>query len=119
MSCKVIVTCRYHEEPRPEFVGPMEINNHLKRGRRILENEIVGPEGFATDADGETGTAVLILTVFYMSIVQVGNIYTGLADGRIIRLNKDFNSYVTIARTGKPPFHSCGKVLTNTNWNGS
>ena len=44
--------CRYHEESCPDFVGPMEINNDLKWGKKILENEIIGPEGFAVDSDG-------------------------------------------------------------------
>ena len=48
-----IVLFRYHDDPRPEFVGPMEINHHLKQGKRLLENEIVGPEGFAIDSDGK------------------------------------------------------------------
>lgn len=37
-----------------------------------------------------------------------GRIYTGLADGRIIRLAVDLQSYETVVRTGKPPFDECG-----------
>lgn len=44
--------CRYHDEPRPEFTGPMEVNNHLRQGQRLLENEIIGPEGLTLDSEG-------------------------------------------------------------------
>ncbi len=42
--------------------------------------------------------------------VLIGRVYTGLADGRIIRLSKDLDSFETIVRTGSPPFDKCGKV---------
>ena len=104
---------RYHEEPRPEFVGPMKINNHLKHGRRIFENEIVGPEGFATDSEGRVCNIVIVHSC-YSIMIKLGNVYTGLADGRIIRLSEDFNSYMTVARTGKPPFDKCGEFDAET-----
>lgn len=31
----------------------MEVNDHLKKGRKLIESEIVGPEGFAVDSDGK------------------------------------------------------------------
>ena len=45
---------RYHAEPYPEFSGPTKINNHLENGRKLFENEIIGPEGFAVDSNGTT-----------------------------------------------------------------
>ena len=45
---------RYHEElPCPEFVGSLEVNDHLKTGRKLFESEIAGPEGFAIHPDGK------------------------------------------------------------------
>ena len=35
------------------FVGPMEINDHLQKGKRLFTNEIVGPEAFAMDLDSK------------------------------------------------------------------
>lgn len=52
----------------------------------------------------------IITGMHYLYYDSVGHIYTGLADGRIIRLSKDFDSFETIVRTGKPPFDKCGKV---------
>ena len=47
--------------------------------------------------------------VVYEVIDSLGDIYTGLGDGRIIRINKDLSSYQTVARTGDPPYDSCGE----------
>ena len=40
-----------------------------------------------------------------------GRVYTGLADGRIIRLSEDLKSYETVVRTGSTSFDKCGEIL--------
>lgn len=46
--------CRHSNNSRPEFVGPLSINDHLKQAKRLFENQIVGPESFAVDKEGTT-----------------------------------------------------------------
>ena len=48
---------------------------------------MVGPEAFAVDSNG--------------------NMYTGLADGRIVVFND--TGYETVVRMGQPPYDQCGK----------
>ena len=55
--CKSIMNsffCRHSNNSRPEFVGPLSINDHLKQAKRLFENQIVGPESFAVDKEGTT-----------------------------------------------------------------
>uniref|UniRef100_A0A4D5R9U6 Adipocyte plasma membrane-associated protein n=1 Tax=Scolopendra viridis TaxID=118503 RepID=A0A4D5R9U6_SCOVI len=70
----------------PKLEGPLAVNYKLQRARRLFENESFAPESFA--ADGK------------------GNIYTGLGDGRIVRITADGQQQF-ITRTGQ--HHSkCG-----------
>ena len=39
----------------------------------------------------------------------VGFIYTGLGDGRVVRLDSDLQHYTTVMRVGKPPYDQCGE----------
>ena len=48
----------------PCFTGAMEINDHLKQGRRLFENEIVGPEGIAMDHEGVCVCVCVCVCVF-------------------------------------------------------
>ena len=50
----VVFFCRHSNNSRPEFVGPLSINDHLKQAKRLFENQIVGPESFAVDKEGTT-----------------------------------------------------------------
>ncbi|KAJ7379946.1 hypothetical protein OS493_012708 [Desmophyllum pertusum] len=50
----------------PKFEGVLEINNILTQTQRLYEGELVGPESIAADS--------------------TGTLYTGLADGRIVKL---------------------------------
>ena len=43
---------RYSDQELPEFVGALAVNSHLKKARRLFENEILGPESFAVDKQG-------------------------------------------------------------------
>ncbi len=63
-------------------------NNNLQAAVKLFEGDAIGPEGFAIDSNG--------------------NMYTGLADGRIIMFND--TGYVTVARMGQPPYDKCGKM---------
>ena len=42
--------------------------------------------------------------------IFVGNMYSGLADGRIIKFTDD--SITTVARLGSPPYDRCGKSIS-------
>ena len=39
--------------PRPAFKGPLQPNNVLSKGRRLFTGQLVAPESFATDSEGE------------------------------------------------------------------
>lgn len=67
----------YKLDPPPDFVGPLASNEILSRAEKLFENEILGPE----------------------SVIQYkGGIYTGLSDGRIIRIVG--KEYQTVANIG-------------------
>ena len=44
--------CSYANESAPDFVGPLAVNDLLKHGQRLFENEIIGPEAMALDKEG-------------------------------------------------------------------
>ncbi|XP_068729553.1 adipocyte plasma membrane-associated protein-like [Montipora capricornis] len=67
----------------PKFEGALEINNNLTKTKRLFEGQLVGPESFAVDS--------------------TGILYSGLADGRIVKLED--NKVIDVVQTGKPP---CG-----------
>jgi len=79
-------------KPCPKFEGPLKENTKLNGVEKILENEIEGPESIA----------------FYK-----GELYTGLADGRVVRI-KD-NKVETVAQLatcgGIWEEHICGRPL--------
>ena len=45
----------------------------------------------------------------FITLFPVGHVYSGLADGRIIRFDQECVTYTTVARMGKPPYDKCGK----------
>ena len=49
----------------------------------------------------------------HVTIIYTGTLYTGLADGRIVKLEGD--KVVDVVRTGKPP---CG-MYSSCNWSSS
>lgn len=49
------------------------------------------------------------LSILVVTYGSLGDIYTGLGDGRIIRISKDLSSYSTVVRTGDPPYDNCGE----------
>eukprot|EP00112_Aurelia_sp_Birch-Aquarium-sp1_P022857 Seg659.8 transcript_id=Seg659.8/GoldUCD/mRNA.D3Y31 product="Adipocyte plasma membrane-associated protein" protein_id=Seg659.8/GoldUCD/D3Y31 len=63
----------------PRFVGALTPNNKLQRVEKLFNGRILGPESIVKD--------------------NKGNYYTGLADGRIVKLFKN-GSMEEIARTG-------------------
>lgn len=71
------------EKKRPKFEGVLEVNSILAQTQRLYEGQLVGAESLAADS--------------------TGTLYTGLADGRIVKLEGD--KVVDVVRTGKPP---CG-----------
>lgn len=71
------------EKKIPKFEGVLEVNSILAQTQRLYEGQLVGPESLTADS--------------------TGTLYTGLADGRIVKLEGD--KVVDVVRTGKPP---CG-----------
>ena len=47
-------SCSISEHGPPPLVGPLAVNKALKRGVKLFENELAGPEDFAVDENGET-----------------------------------------------------------------
>eukprot|EP00731_Ephydatia_muelleri_P022650 Em0015g233a len=44
------------DEGPPKFTGPLAVNDHLSKSRKLFKDEIQGPEAFATaDAQGDCG----------------------------------------------------------------
>ena len=64
-----------------------DYNDRLRAAVKMFEGELLGPEAFAVDSKG--------------------NMYTGVADGRVVRFND--THYTTVFRMGSPPFDKCGK----------
>ena len=52
----------------------------------------------------------IIVSILNINHTLSGRVYTGLADGRIIRLSEDLESYETVVRTGNTYFDKCGEV---------
>ena len=48
----LLFIARYSNDSAPELTGPLAVNNLLKRGERLFEDEIMGPEALVTDKDG-------------------------------------------------------------------
>lgn len=44
---------RYSNESAPEMIGPLAINELLRHGERLFENDMLGPEAFALDDQGK------------------------------------------------------------------
>ena len=78
----------YSNKSPPVLAGPLAVNDLLKRGQRLFEHELMGPEALIMDEEGR--------------------VYTGLGDGRIIRLDQDLGGFTTLLRTGADS-GSCGK----------
>ncbi|KAI1285380.1 Adipocyte plasma membrane-associated protein [Halotydeus destructor] len=81
--------------PLPTFSGALAENNLLSQATKLLENRITGPESIA---------------------VLRGSVYTGIADGRIIRLNgkNDFTGIAHISDkicSGHRDMMNCGRPL--------
>ncbi|XP_049632203.1 adipocyte plasma membrane-associated protein [Suncus etruscus] len=81
------------KEP-PPFVGALQSNTKLRQAERLFENQLVGPE----------------------SIANIGDvIFTGTADGQILKLDK--NEIEVIAKLGSGPCKTrddeptCGRPL--------
>ncbi|KAL5477227.1 hypothetical protein EMCRGX_G023992 [Ephydatia muelleri] len=78
----------FSDEGPPKFIGPLALNEHLSKARKLFKDEIQGPEAFATTD---------------------GYVYTGLQDGRIIRFDRtNPASYETIVSC---PQGDCGRPL--------
>ena len=78
-----------YPKPLPKLEGPLEPNEELQKAKRLFEGEIVAPESIAVDPSGV--------------------VYSGLADGRIVKFVD--GKVIDVARTGSvstnPP---CGKI---------
>src|SRR5450755_4300676 len=72
----------WHPSPDPGRVGPYAAN-HLLSGIKILPEVGPGPEAVAATGDGW--------------------LYTGLQDGRVVRMRADGSGLETFARTGGRP----------------
>ncbi len=73
----------FEPEESPEMEGALEPNQDLRRGERVAEGKLVGPEDTEVDSRGR--------------------IYGGTADGRIVRIDPDTEEVETFARTGGRP----------------
>ncbi|XP_064392357.1 adipocyte plasma membrane-associated protein-like isoform X2 [Halichondria panicea] len=82
----------FSTEDCPIFSGCLSVNDRLKKSERLFENEIVGPEALTLDNEG--------------------SVYTGLADGRLIRLSKDLSSFYNVTWTGNHRQVDCGSEKT-------
>lgn len=69
----------------PKFEGVLEVNSNLTKAKQLFEGQLLGPESMAIDS--------------------TGTLYTGLADGRIVKFEGD--KVVDVVQTGKPP---CGTL---------
>lgn len=77
----------------PEFSNNLKINDHLEKAEFLFQNQIYWPESLA---------------------VKEGVIYTGLGDGRIVKIDGSALSYVTqIGKVcdGQHEEHICGRPL--------
>lgn len=81
--------------PAPELVGPLSPNSGLAATRRLVEGLGVGPEDIAFDA--------------------AGRLYTGFADGRIVRMSSSGAGLEVFVNTGGRPlgmtFDAAGDLI--------
>ena len=71
-------------ERAPNLEGPFLANHELERGEKLASGEVVGPESIAID--------------------EVGRVYTGTTDGKIVRVVPDLAGKVEVfADTGGRP----------------
>ncbi|XP_066025506.1 adipocyte plasma membrane-associated protein-like isoform X2 [Pocillopora verrucosa] len=75
-----------YQEESPKFEGALAVNSILTKTQKLYEGDLVGPGSIAADSEG--------------------TLYTGLADGRIVKLEGD--KVVDVVRTGKQ-MANCGK----------
>lgn len=71
----------WQPDEAPAFVGPLAVNQELQKAELLARGEIHGPEDIAIDREGR--------------------IHSGLADGRIVRL--EAGKVVTLVNTGGRP----------------
>lgn len=81
------VEFEYSSEECSFSADPLRVNDHLKSGRRLFENEIIGPEAFAVNKNGD--------------------IFSGLADGKIIRIDSTLKGYHNVTRTAQMYLEDC------------
>ncbi|XP_022804214.1 adipocyte plasma membrane-associated protein-like [Stylophora pistillata] len=75
-----------YQKESPKFEGALEVNSILTKTQKLYEGDLVGPGSIAADSEG--------------------TLYTGLADGRIVKLEGD--KVVDVVRTGEQKAN-CGK----------
>ena len=56
--CEYVYHHRISDDPMPSFEGPLAVNDLLKRGKKVLENELYGPEALVPDHEGVVNTAL-------------------------------------------------------------
>uniref|UniRef100_A0A668UU00 Strictosidine synthase conserved region domain-containing protein n=1 Tax=Oreochromis aureus TaxID=47969 RepID=A0A668UU00_OREAU len=66
--------------PPPALEGPLAVNTHLQKGRRLFTGKLHGPESFTAD--------------------EHGNVYTGTVDGKLWRIGPD-DSLTFITQMGQ------------------
>ena len=64
-------------------------NSYLRTATLLFKGEVIGPEGLAMDSKG--------------------NMYTGLADGRVIWFND--TSFETVVKMGDLPLEKCSEFV--------
>jgi len=69
------------EHPLPHFSGVLKPNTILQTVSKIAPGKLIGPESFEVDRDG--------------------NVYTGLGDGRVVKILYGTEQIVEIGRTGQ------------------
>lgn len=57
---------------------------------------------------------IIIIILIHINAI-IGNMYTGLNDGRIVTFND--TDITTILHMGPPPYDKCGKIYTHTHTN--
>lgn len=73
----------WNPKPSPGFAGPFAENRALKQSERIADGLVTGPESVALGPDGF--------------------LFTGLRDGRIVRIPRDGSRVETLVNTGGSP----------------
>ena len=57
------------------------------------------------------GIPIIIIIKIHINAI-IGNMYTGLNDGRIVTFND--TDITTVLHMGPPPYDKCGKIYTHT-----